>query len=148
MTNLYKIMRIYTLSDNPNNLCSILQFNEVSTMPDCGVYLSSLQNFLPCRSREGSISASPQSLAGRQGVEGMWRVRRVFTYWQWASFLPHKKRCSVFEILTPSLFLTTSACWPFPSQRNETGFRDTFVRHRAFSVVGQVTHGGDIWILG
>ena len=40
-------MRFYSLSDNPNKPCSVLQFKQVSIMLDCGLDLSSSLNFLP-----------------------------------------------------------------------------------------------------
>jgi len=40
-------MRFYCLSDNPNKPCYIVQFKQVSLMLDCGLDISTFQNFVP-----------------------------------------------------------------------------------------------------
>ena len=40
-------MRLYSLSDNPNKPCYVLQFKSVTLMLDCGLDLTSLMNYLP-----------------------------------------------------------------------------------------------------
>ena len=40
-------MRFYSLSENPNKPCYVLQFKQVSVMLDCGLDLSSWTHYLP-----------------------------------------------------------------------------------------------------
>ena len=40
-------MRFYSLSDNPNKPCYIVQFKQVSIMLDCGMDTSTFTHFLP-----------------------------------------------------------------------------------------------------
>ena len=40
-------MRFYSLSDNPNKPCYVLQFKQVSLMLDTGLDISTFQHFLP-----------------------------------------------------------------------------------------------------
>ena len=40
-------MRFYSLSENPNKPCYVVQFKQLSIMLDCGLDLSSWQHYLP-----------------------------------------------------------------------------------------------------
>ena len=56
-------MRFYSLSENPNKPCYVVQFKQLSLMLDCGLDLTTWQHFLPLPVVEKSNISSRQDIS-------------------------------------------------------------------------------------
>ena len=96
-------MRFYSLSENPNKPCYIVQFKQVSIMLDCGLDISTFQHFLPL-----PVVEKPH-------------LPMTQTWWTVTSGMLEP------ELGPPSWSPTTRACWPSPSSQSQRGSEGRFM---------------------